>query len=156
MNRPCDQFLPSARFSLDKNAGIRGRHLVDCAQHITKRLRRADDLFIDRTLNNLILEQTILGLELFFERRDLLVCKGVRDGDRDNFQNILKFPDRYPGVTIYKIEKNYRSTPEILEVANAAIRANVKQFSKKLAPVRQAGLVLAFPAAALSREAPSP
>src|ERR1051325_2074065 len=56
-----------------------------------------------------------------------------------NFQNILKFPERYQGSTIYKIETNYRSTPQILDVANAAIRANVNQFSKQLAPARKEG-----------------
>ncbi len=57
-----------------------------------------------------------------------------------NFQNILKFPDRYPGAKIYKIETNYRSTPEILTVANAAIAANVQQFAKELAPARKPGV----------------
>lgn len=56
-----------------------------------------------------------------------------------NFQNILKFPERYPGTTIYKIETNYRSTPEILSVANAAITANLNQFAKELTPARKAG-----------------
>jgi DNA helicase-2/ATP-dependent DNA helicase PcrA len=56
-----------------------------------------------------------------------------------NYQNILKFPERYPAAKVYKIETNYRSTPEILEVANAAIRANVAQFAKRLAPARQPG-----------------
>ena len=57
-----------------------------------------------------------------------------------NFQNILKFPERYPEAKIYKIETNYRSTPEILNAANAAIAANVRQFAKQLAPARPAGL----------------
>jgi DNA helicase II / ATP-dependent DNA helicase PcrA len=57
-----------------------------------------------------------------------------------NFQNILKFPQRYPGTKIYKIETNYRSTPEILEVANAAIRSNQEQFSKVLTPARKSGM----------------
>jgi DNA helicase-2/ATP-dependent DNA helicase PcrA len=56
-----------------------------------------------------------------------------------NFQNILKFPERYPGAKIYKIETNYRSTPEILEVANAAIGSNLQQFSKQLSPARKSG-----------------
>ena len=56
-----------------------------------------------------------------------------------NFQNILKFPERYPAAKIYKIETNYRSTPEILHVANAAITANVQQFAKQLAPARKPG-----------------
>jgi DNA helicase II / ATP-dependent DNA helicase PcrA len=56
-----------------------------------------------------------------------------------NFQNILKFPERYPKAKVYKIETNYRSTPEILEVANSAIAANTQQFTKHLAPARKSG-----------------
>jgi DNA helicase II / ATP-dependent DNA helicase PcrA len=56
-----------------------------------------------------------------------------------NYQNILKFPERYPETKIYKIETNYRSTPEILTVANAAIAANTQQFTKELAPARKSG-----------------
>src|SRR5258708_3094624 len=56
-----------------------------------------------------------------------------------NFQNILKFPERYPNAKIYRIETNYRSTPEILEVANAAIKANINQFPKELAAARKPG-----------------
>ncbi len=57
-----------------------------------------------------------------------------------NFANILNFPKRYPGAKVFKIETNYRSTPEILNVANAAIAANVNQFAKDLAPARKSGL----------------
>jgi DNA helicase-2/ATP-dependent DNA helicase PcrA len=57
-----------------------------------------------------------------------------------NFANILEFPKRYPGAKVFKIETNYRSTPEILNVANAAIAANVNQFAKELAPARKSGL----------------
>ena len=53
-----------------------------------------------------------------------------------NFQNILAFPQRYPNAQVFKIELNYRSVPEILEVANAAISANVQQFRKKLSATR--------------------
>ena len=49
-----------------------------------------------------------------------------------NFQNILAFPQRYPNAQVFKIEMNYRSVPEILQVANAAIAANVQQFRKNL------------------------
>ncbi len=53
-----------------------------------------------------------------------------------NFQNILAFPRRYPKTQVFKIELNYRSVPEILQVANAAIAANVQQFRKHLSAVR--------------------
>jgi len=38
---------------------------------------------------------------------------------------------------VFKIEMNYRSVPEILEVANAAIAANVRQFRKHLSATRE-------------------
>jgi DNA helicase-2/ATP-dependent DNA helicase PcrA len=53
-----------------------------------------------------------------------------------NFQNILEFPKRYPDAQVFKIEMNYRSVPEILEVANAAIAENVQQFRKHLSATR--------------------
>jgi DNA helicase-2/ATP-dependent DNA helicase PcrA len=54
-----------------------------------------------------------------------------------NFQNILEFPKRYPDAQVFKIELNYRSVPEILDVANAAIAANVQQFRKHLSATRE-------------------
>jgi DNA helicase-2/ATP-dependent DNA helicase PcrA len=57
-----------------------------------------------------------------------------------NFQNIFKFPKRHPDTKVFKIETNYRSTPEILKVANAAIAANRDQFTKILTPARKSGL----------------
>ena len=56
-----------------------------------------------------------------------------------NFRNILEFPQRYPGSMTYKIETNYRSTPEILALANAAIAPNIHQFAKQLTPARKSG-----------------
>src|SRR5881398_272449 len=58
-----------------------------------------------------------------------------------NFQNILEFPKRYPQAQVFKIEMNYRSVPEILDVANAAIAANVQQFRKHLRPTRESNAV---------------
>lgn len=52
------------------------------------------------------------------------------------FTNIYEFPKRYPEATLYKLETNYRSTPEILGLANTAIAANRKQFPKVLEAAR--------------------
>jgi DNA helicase-2/ATP-dependent DNA helicase PcrA len=57
-----------------------------------------------------------------------------------NFHNILQFPNRYPKAAIYKIEINYRSTPEILALANAAIAPNRQQFAKALTAARKSGM----------------
>ena len=47
-----------------------------------------------------------------------------------NFQNILAFPRRYPHAQVFKIEINYRSVPEILQVANAAIAPTCSSSAK--------------------------
>ena len=35
--------------------------------------------------------------------------------------NLLRFPERFPGTTIVRLEQNYRSTPPIVAVANAVM-----------------------------------
>ncbi len=54
-----------------------------------------------------------------------------------DFKNILQFNRRYPAARTFKIETNYRSVPEILLVANAAIEANEEQFPKELTAHRE-------------------
>ncbi len=56
-----------------------------------------------------------------------------------SFENILTFPLRFPDATIYKLETNYRSTRQILTLANASIAANRFQFQKELRAVRGDG-----------------
>ena len=56
-----------------------------------------------------------------------------------DFENILKFPERYPDATIFNLTINYRSTPEILNLANKSIIHNVRQFQKKLLSVKDSG-----------------
>ncbi|MBS1796904.1 MAG: ATP-dependent helicase [Acidobacteria bacterium] len=53
------------------------------------------------------------------------------------FTNLYEFPDRYPEAAVYKLETNYRSTPEILGLANTSIANNRKQFAKVLQPVKR-------------------
>ncbi len=57
-----------------------------------------------------------------------------------NYANILRFTDRYPDAHVHKLEINYRSTPEVLEFANASITHNVHQYHKTLRAVRPSGL----------------
>ncbi len=53
-----------------------------------------------------------------------------------DFRNIMDFPKRWKDCTIIKLERNYRSVPEVLEVANACIAGNPEQFQKTLRPTR--------------------
>ncbi len=56
-----------------------------------------------------------------------------------SFQNILGFPERYPDAKTFRLTVNYRSTPEILALANASIAHNERQFEKDLQAVRGPG-----------------
>ncbi len=58
-----------------------------------------------------------------------------------NFQNILRFEKRYKNCKRYIITYNYRSRPQILELANDSIKHNKQQFKKKMKPTRPDGLV---------------
>ncbi len=62
-----------------------------------------------------------------------------RGADMDN---ILSFPERYPDAQVYRIEKNYRSVPEILELSNSAIKANSHRFEKDLQAAREGGAMM--------------
>lgn len=54
-------------------------------------------------------------------------------------QNILDFADNFKGAKIIRLEKNYRSTAEILEVANRLIAFNTKRLGKELQSTRGSG-----------------
>ncbi|HEY1791598.1 MAG TPA: ATP-dependent helicase [Opitutaceae bacterium] len=55
-----------------------------------------------------------------------------------NFENIMSFPERHPGTVVHRIETNYRSTPEILNLANGVLMAQPKgrHFDKELRAAR--------------------
>lgn len=53
-----------------------------------------------------------------------------------DYRNIMSFPERYPDARVFKLETNYRSVPEILQLANKCIAGNPLQFQKVLKPVR--------------------
>ena len=49
-----------------------------------------------------------------------------------DIKNILNFEKEYADAKIFKLETNYRSTPDILDVANTVIANNINQYEKDL------------------------
>ena len=66
-------------------------------------------------------------------------CQSIYAFRGADYENILAFPDRHDDCEEFKLEINYRSTPEILDLANASIQKNESQFLKTLRAVRPSG-----------------
>ena len=56
-----------------------------------------------------------------------------------NIQNILNFEKDYPDLKIFKLEQNYRSTQNIVEVANSVIANNKNQLQKTVFSEKEQG-----------------
>jgi len=56
-----------------------------------------------------------------------------------DINNLLDFPNVFKSTKIFKLEINYRSRPQILNLANEIIRHNLNQFPKKLKAIQKDG-----------------
>lgn len=54
-------------------------------------------------------------------------------------ENILEFHQTFPGTTTIKIVRNYRSIPEVLTIANVAMKSATKRLEKSLVATRKPG-----------------
>ncbi|MFA7654227.1 MAG: ATP-dependent helicase [Candidatus Magasanikbacteria bacterium] len=57
-----------------------------------------------------------------------------------DIENILNFEKTYPKAKIFKLTTNYRSSQEILSLANAVIANNPKQYKKNLNTILKTGV----------------
>lgn len=55
-------------------------------------------------------------------------------------RNMLDFPDRFPGSSVIKLERNYRSTRPILDLANAVLEQATEGYAKHLWTEREGGV----------------
>ncbi|MDD4516396.1 UvrD-helicase domain-containing protein [Massilibacteroides sp.] len=61
-----------------------------------------------------------------------------------NIDNILQFKNHFPGCRIFKLERNYRSTKNIVEAANSLIHKNENQIEKNVYSEKEAGSKLSL------------
>ena len=107
------------------------------------------DEYQDSNIAQYKLLQTLSGVN---EGNDSYVCV-VGDDDQSIYhfrgaevQNILSFPEKFPGTDIIRLEQNYRSTAKILDAASLVVSKNSGRLGKNLIAARGDGKqpVLAF------------
>ncbi|MFI3156342.1 MAG: ATP-dependent helicase, partial [Methylococcaceae bacterium] len=116
---------------LRENEGVR----IQLAQ-------RFQFVLVDEFQDTNVIQSDIVDL-LSSVHRNLLVvgddAQSIYSFRAAEIRNILDFPKRYVDAQSYRLVMNYRSTPEILAVANAVIANNSDQFSKELVAARVSG-----------------
>lgn len=100
------------------------------------------DEYQDSNVAQFKLLQAISGVQ---ENSGTYVCV-VGDDDQSIYkfrgaevQNILQFPDFFPGASVIRLERNYRSTGKILAAADAVVSHNEDRLGKTLVAVRGEG-----------------
>jgi DNA helicase-2/ATP-dependent DNA helicase PcrA len=104
---------------------------------------RFEHILVDEYQDTNIIQADIVDLLASCHRNLMVVgddSQSIYSFRGANFNNIINFPHRYPDCKIFKLETNYRSTPEILNLANLSITNNEKQFPKELKAVRDKGM----------------
>ena len=116
------------------------REFPEVRRHYAERFSH---VLVDEYQDTNLLQAEIVDL-LASHHRNLMVVgddsQSIYSFRGANFANIIEFPERYPDCRIFKLETNYRSTPEILHLANLSITNNERQFQKTLKPVRKCGI----------------
>lgn len=99
-------------------------------------------ILVDEYQDTNKLQAEIIDL-ISYKNRNLMVvgddAQSIYSFRGANFENILKFPERYPDAMIFNLTTNYRSTPEILNLANNSILNNIRQFHKQLHSTKKTG-----------------
>jgi DNA helicase-2/ATP-dependent DNA helicase PcrA len=122
---------------------IQTLHLLGSNDAVRERYQtQFQHLLVDEYQDTNKIQSALIDLLAGFHKQIMAVgddAQSIYSWRGADFQNIISFPERYPGTQIVKIEMNYRSTPEILELANQTIANNTQQFAKTLRSGRRAG-----------------
>ena len=66
-------------------------------------------------------------------------CQSIYGFRGANFENIMRFPDVFPGTKIIRLEENYRSYQPVLDVTNSIVKQAARKYTKTLFTNLQGG-----------------
>lgn len=126
-----DDILAIVASALDQSEG-----LVDYVASICKHML-VDEMQDTNPSQWALLEPLKDQVCLFCVGDDAQSIYGFRGAD---FENIHRFNERVPNAQVYKLEKNYRSTQEILDLSNWLLDQSEIQYDKRLDAYRGEGI----------------
>jgi len=95
-----------------------------------------EDILVDEFQDTNRIQGEIIDLLCGLNDQNLMVvgddCQSIFAFRGAVFQNILNFKDRHKETHMHYLTKNYRSTTQVLNVANQIIKKNKKQHHKEL------------------------
>jgi DNA helicase-2/ATP-dependent DNA helicase PcrA len=119
-----DDLLTNLHVLLLKESGVRERYATQFRY-----------VLVDEYQDTNNIQSSLIRL-LSSHHKNLLVvgddAQSIYSFRAANIQNILDFDQQYRGAKTFRLETNYRSTPEILTVANDVISNNADQLEKTL------------------------
>src|SRR5437879_1522908 len=123
------------------------RLLVEVPQACQAVQGKFDAILVDEYQDTNRLQGEIVDRMAALHRNALVVgddAQSIYSFRGAHFENILAFPERYPDCRQFKLTVNYRSTPQILALANHSIACNARQFPKQLSACRDDGVLPAL------------
>ncbi|WP_288415123.1 ATP-dependent helicase [uncultured Acinetobacter sp.] len=126
-----DDILAIVASALDQSEG-----LIDYVASICKHML-VDEMQDTNPLQWALLEPLKDKVSLFCVGDDAQSIYGFRGAD---FENIHRFNERVPNAQVFKLEKNYRSTQEILDLSNWLLDQSEIQYDKRLDAYRGEGI----------------
>ena len=119
---------------------IRLRDLLVQNPNVRDRLAtQFEYVLVDEYQDTNVLQAQLINMLASAHRNILVVgddAQSIYSFRAAEIKNILSFPDKYGGSKPFRLVTNYRSSPEILSIANDSIHNNKNQFKKDLTAVR--------------------
>ena len=126
-----DDILAIVASALDQSEGL-ADYVASLCKHML-----VDEMQDTNPLQWALLEPLKDKVSLFCVGDDAQSIYGFRGAD---FENIHHFKDRVPNAQVFKLEQNYRSTQEILDLSNWLLDQSEIQYNKRLDAHRGEGV----------------
>ncbi|MEG1963807.1 MAG: UvrD-helicase domain-containing protein [Clostridia bacterium] len=146
-NRYEEELLKSNALDFDDLLVLAIKLFLKCPEVLQKYQERFKYIHIDEFQDTNKIQYLLVNLlgkkygNIFIVGDDDQSIYGWRGADADN---LMKFKKDFPNCKLYKLQRNYRSTANILDCANKVIANNLTRMGKTLITNAQAGVKVEY------------